>query len=88
MNQNHTLLLEPGWAGDLTLEELNYIKASLKKDRKLRAKWAMGRGTGRVNDGKIRIVAVEGTNGQAKLFKKTAEAVQGMSNCAGRGEGG
>ena len=53
-------LLQPGWAGDLCPEELAFIKVALKQDRRLRAKWGMGRGHGWVNDDKIRAVAMDG----------------------------
>jgi len=56
-------LLQPGWAGDLTKDELAFIKNALKKDRRLRAKWGLGRGTGRLNDEKIRKVALDGVEG-------------------------
>jgi len=59
-------LLIPGWAGDLAPAELAFIKQALKKDRRLRAKWGLGRGTGRLNDEKIRAVAMYGTEGLQK----------------------
>ena len=60
-------LLIPGWAGDLSPEELAFIKDALKKDRRLRSKWAMGRRHGRVNDNKIRKVAMFGVDGLQKM---------------------
>ena len=62
---NHKLL-QLGWAGDLTPEELAYIKQSLKKDRRLRARWGLGRGNGRLNDEKIRKVAMDGVENHRK----------------------
>ncbi len=56
-------LLEPGWAGDLNSEELAFIKDKLKRDRRLRAKWGMGRGKGRLSEEKIKIVALYGVEG-------------------------
>ena len=53
-------LLQPGWAGDLSSEELAFIKSKLKADRRLRARWGLGRGTGRLNDEMIRKVAMDG----------------------------
>ena len=38
-------LLEPGWAGELTLEEAEFIKRKLEANSKLRRKWKIpGRG--------------------------------------------
>lgn len=40
-------LLEPGWAGVLTLEEAEYIREKLEANPKLRKKWKI-RGKGRI----------------------------------------
>jgi hypothetical protein len=40
-------LVEPGWAGLLTLEEAEYIRQRLEKDAKLRRAWGI-RGKGRI----------------------------------------
>ena len=32
-------LLEPGWAGELTLEEAKFIQEGIQKDRTLRREW-------------------------------------------------
>ena len=53
-------LLQPGWAGELFPDELAFIKSVLKKDRRFRARWGMGKGTGRINDEKIHRVAMHG----------------------------
>ncbi len=53
-------LLKPGYAGDLSLEELQLVKPILLKNRRLRALWGMGRGTGRLSEEKIRLVAENG----------------------------
>ncbi len=53
-------LLIPGWAGDLDSEELGFIKARLRADRRLRATWGFKRGTGRLSEDKIRQVALFG----------------------------
>ncbi|MDD5093085.1 MAG: hypothetical protein PHV74_01705 [Dehalococcoidia bacterium] len=68
-------LLEPGWAGDLSPEELAFIKGKLKSDRRLRARWGMPRGTGKVNDEKIRLVAIGGTNSPELSSHKPVEGV-------------
>jgi len=53
-------LLIPGWAGELNEEELKYIKGKLFADRHLRAKWGFKRGTGRLSEEKIKLVALYG----------------------------
>jgi len=53
-------LLQPGWAGELTSEELAFIKKYLNANCTLRAEWGMGREHGYVNDDKIRAVAMDG----------------------------
>jgi len=72
----HKLLI-PGWAGDLSPDELAFIKAELKKNRRLRATWGMGRGRGRINDEKIKAVAMHGVDGVAALSAKSSEVEQG-----------
>lgn len=48
-------LLIPNWGGELTKEEVAYIKASIKSDRKLRTAWGFIRGRGyKVSDDAIR----------------------------------
>ena len=59
-NRDKRKLLIPGWAGELSREELSYIKSKLKADRQLRAKWGMGRGKGRMSEAKIYQVAIDG----------------------------
>ena len=53
-------LLQPGWAGELNKSELAFIRDKLKRDRRLRAKWGMGRGKGYISELKIRRVALYG----------------------------
>ncbi len=53
-------LLIPGWAGELDSVELAYIKKRLFADRRLRAKWGFKRGTGRLSEEKIKMVAMHG----------------------------
>ncbi|MFC2059006.1 hypothetical protein ACFLTS_05150 [Chloroflexota bacterium] len=39
-------LIEPGWAGEINLEEAKYIQSELHKDNKLRKLWRIrGKGT-------------------------------------------
>ncbi len=56
-------LLEPGWAGELSPEELEHIKKKLKPDKRLRAKWGFGKGKRRLSESKIRLVAQFGVEG-------------------------
>ncbi len=53
-------LLIPGWAGEQDSVELAYIKKRLLADRRLRAKWGFKKGTGRLSEEKIKIVAMYG----------------------------
>ena len=39
-------LLEPGWGGELTHIEYNYIRQHLEKDSRLRSRWGFHRGRG------------------------------------------
>ena len=39
-------LLEPGWGGELTAIEYDYIRRHLEKDPRLRSKWGFHRGRG------------------------------------------
>ncbi len=70
--QTMSNLLVPGHAGELNHEELAFIKASLKADRRLRSLWRLGRRTGRLNDEKIRRIALEGVQ---KASSEDSEAV-------------
>jgi|GEM_PF-2996943 len=73
MKLNHKLLI-PGWAGYLAPDELEFVKAKLKADRYLRAKWGMGRGKGRLSEEKIRLVALDGVEA---LQKASFEDLEG-----------
>ncbi|NQT74668.1 MAG: hypothetical protein HQ553_18170 [Chloroflexi bacterium] len=55
-------LIIPGWAGELDRDELAYIKKRLLADRRLRAKWGFKRGTGRLSEEKIKMVAIYGVD--------------------------
>jgi len=70
-------LISPGWAGELAPDELEFVKASLKADRHLRAKWGFKRGTGRLNDLKIRLVAMDGVEA---LRKDASEDLEGLEH--------
>ncbi len=64
-------LLIPGYAGELNKEEIAYIKKNLLSNGRLRALWGFKRGTGRLSEKKIRIVAMDGV-----------EAIQDVPNYA------
>ena len=53
-------LLEPGWAGFLELEELAFIKRSLRSKRSLRTAWGFIHGMGTINDDAVRLLAMKG----------------------------
>jgi len=57
-------LLIPGWAGDLTPEDLALLKAVLKRKPALRRRW--GFKTSRFSDAEIRKVALEGVDDPQK----------------------
>jgi len=54
-------LLEPGWAGELDIEELGYIRYCLKRSWRLRRKW--GFPNKRINKDAIRERARNAQNG-------------------------
>ncbi len=53
-------LLEPGWAGELTQEELEYIIASLKADSVLKQRWGFVIGHRRISEKRVKQVAMDG----------------------------
>jgi len=64
-------LLIPGWAGKLVLTELRYIKEEIKKNGRLRAKWGFKKGTGKLSDEKIKLVALYGVEALAVTTEET-----------------
>ena len=50
-------LLEPGWAGELSPDELAYIKSELRKSPTLRRKWGFRPSLKRLSGDRIRAVA-------------------------------
>jgi len=50
-------LLEPGWAGELTPDELAYIKSQLRQSRSLRRRWGFRPSAKRFSESHIRAVA-------------------------------
>ena len=63
-------LLEPGWAGEVSREELAHIKQKLFRDRRLRARWGFKRGTGRLSEEKIKLVALYGVEGLQEIHSQ------------------
>ena len=53
-------LLEPGWAGDLSPDELAYIKSELRKSATLRRKWGFRPSLKRLSGDRIRAAARNG----------------------------
>jgi len=50
-------LLEPGWAGELSSDELAHIKSELRKSPTLRRKWGFRPSLKRLSGDRIRAVA-------------------------------
>lgn len=63
------LLLTPGYGGEVTREEIHYIKTALKASPMLRRRW--GFRTSRINDQAIRKVALEGVDHAQKSPETT-----------------
>jgi hypothetical protein len=53
-------LLEPGWAGELSRNELAYIKSELKKSPSLKRRWGFRPTAKRFSESHIRDVAMNG----------------------------
>lgn len=53
-------LLEPGFAGELSPNEFNYLKSELKQQASLRRKWGFHPSARRLNEKRIRAVARDG----------------------------
>ena len=56
-------LLEPGWAGELAPDELEFLQSDLAKDKKLAFRWGFRPGTKRRPEWAIRQVALSGDPG-------------------------
>lgn len=55
-------LLEPGWAGEWSPDELAYIKSQLKQSAALRRKWGFRPSAKRLSGTRIRAVARDGVS--------------------------
>ena len=53
-------LLEPGWAGELTPDELAYVKSQLRQSRSLRRRWGFRPSAKKLSESRIRAVARHG----------------------------
>jgi len=53
-------LLIPGWAGELTADEIGYIKFRLRQSVGLRMRWGFKRSAKRFSESHIRAVAIDG----------------------------
>ena len=60
-------LLEPGWAGELTPDELAYIKSQLKDSRSLRRRWGFRPSAKRFSESRVRAVAGDGVQTRASF---------------------
>jgi len=69
----NSMLLAPGWAGDLSDVELDFIKQTLKRNPELRRRW--GFRTTRISNAMIQKVALEGV----PQPRKSAKTHQGGS---------
>ena len=52
--------LEPGWAGELSPDELAYIKTQLRSSPSLKRRWGFRPSAKRLSEGRIRTVAGDG----------------------------
>ena len=53
-------LLEPGWAGELSLDEFAYVKSQLRQSALLRRRWGFRPSARRLSERHIRAVARDG----------------------------
>ena len=54
-------LLIPGWAGELTMDEMRFIREKISGDKQLRREWCFRRGNGyRLSEDMIRHRAMYG----------------------------
>lgn len=69
-------LLEPGWAGELSPEELSRIKSKLKKSPSLKRRWGFRPSAKRLSDSRIRAVAMYGVSRKQKQVLASHERGQ------------
>lgn len=61
-------LIEPGWAGELSPDELAYIKSQLKKSPSLKRRWGFRPTAKRLSESHIRDVARNGVSARKSQF--------------------
>jgi hypothetical protein len=59
-------LLEPGWAGELSPDELAYIKSQLRQSPSLKRRWGFKPSAKRLSESRIRSVARNGLTANRK----------------------
>jgi len=59
-------LIEPGWAGELSLDELTYIKSELKQSPSLKRRWGFRPTAKRFSESHIRDVAMNGVSAKKR----------------------
>ena len=64
---NGEKLLIPGFAGDLLVEELTFIKSQLRKSSRLRRQWGFRPSVKQLNEDYIQFVAMFGVPKDSKL---------------------
>ncbi len=62
-------LLEPGWAGELSRDQLAYIKSQLKKSPSLKRRWGFRPAAKRFSESHIRDVARNGVSAKRSQFQ-------------------
>jgi hypothetical protein len=69
---NHKKLLIPGWAGELSPDELTYIKSQLKQSPSLKRRWGFKPSAKRFSESRIRAVARDGLSAKRSCCKQEA----------------
>ena len=69
-------LLEPGWAGELGIDELEFLQEALARDKKLAHKWGFRPGAKRRPEWAIRQVAMWGNPESRKTNMELARQQQ------------
>jgi hypothetical protein len=69
-------LLQPGWAGELTRDELTYIKSRLQQSPSLKRRWGFKPSAKRLVERRIRAVAIDGISAIQKPVLASAVGKQ------------
>ncbi|MFH1483111.1 MAG: hypothetical protein ABIG98_02480 [Chloroflexota bacterium] len=59
-------LLEPGWVGNVSPDELAYIKTQLRQSASLRRRWGFRPSARRLSESRIRAVARDGLQAKSR----------------------